>query len=65
MTGKLSKNFHGVGIGPLSNILAVKYIPSGFEQIELIQSEYLLAFFYGYNRLHFHVSSKAIRIVSR
>ena len=25
MTGKLSKNFHGVGIGPLSNILAVKW----------------------------------------
>ena len=25
MTGKLSKNFHGVGIGPLSNIVAVKY----------------------------------------
>ena len=25
MTGKLSKNFHGVAIGPLSNILAVKY----------------------------------------
>ena len=24
MTGKLSKNFHGVGIGPLSKILAVK-----------------------------------------
>ena len=24
MTGKLSKNFHGVGIGPLSIILAVK-----------------------------------------
>ena len=24
MTGKLSKNFHGFGIGPLSNILAVK-----------------------------------------
>jgi len=23
MTGKLSKNFHGVGIGPLSKILAV------------------------------------------
>ena len=23
MTGKLSKNFHGVGIGPLSSILAV------------------------------------------
>ena len=23
MTGELSKNFHGVGIGPLSNILAV------------------------------------------
>ena len=25
MTGKLSENFHGVGIGPLSKILAVKY----------------------------------------
>ena len=25
MTGKLSKNFHGVGIGPLSKILAVKW----------------------------------------
>ena len=25
MTGKLSKNFHGVGIGPLSKIYAVKY----------------------------------------
>ena len=24
MTGKLSKNFHGVGIGPFSKILAVK-----------------------------------------
>ena len=24
MTGALSKNFHGVGIGPLSKILAVK-----------------------------------------
>ena len=27
MTGKLSKNFHGGGIGPLSKIYAVKYIP--------------------------------------
>ena len=26
MTGELSKNFHGVGIGPLSKILAVKRI---------------------------------------
>ena len=26
MTGKLSKDFHGVGIGPLSNILAVKNV---------------------------------------
>ena len=24
MTGGLSKNFHGVGVGPLSKILAVK-----------------------------------------
>ena len=24
MIGRLSKNFHGVGIGPLSKILAVK-----------------------------------------
>ena len=29
MTGELSKNFHGVDIGPLSNILAVKdYVKS-------------------------------------
>ena len=26
MTFELSKNFHGVGIGPLSKILAVKYL---------------------------------------
>jgi hypothetical protein len=26
MTDRLSKNFHGVGIGPLSKILAVKGI---------------------------------------
>ena len=26
MTGKQSKNFHGVGIGPLSKILTVKYL---------------------------------------
>ena len=26
MTGKLSKNFHGVGIGPLSKIYAVNVI---------------------------------------
>ena len=28
MTGKLSMNFHGVGIGPLSKILAVKILLS-------------------------------------
>ena len=28
MTGKLSKNFQGVGIGPLSKILAVNTIQS-------------------------------------
>ena len=28
MTGKLSKNFHGVGIGPFSKILAVKILQS-------------------------------------
>ena len=27
MTGKPAKKFHGVGIGPLSKILAVKYFP--------------------------------------
>ena len=32
MTGKLSKNFHGVGIGPLSKILAVK-ISEGMQVI--------------------------------
>ena len=30
MTGELSKNFHGVGIGPLSKILAVKGIWPSF-----------------------------------
>ena len=34
MTGKLSKNFHGVGIGPLSKILAVKgFSVRGLSQI--------------------------------
>ena len=28
---KLSKNFHGVGIGPLSNILAVKFVFKDFK----------------------------------
>ena len=32
MTGKLSKNFHGVGIGPLSKILAVKAVCSKREK---------------------------------
>ena len=35
MTGKLSKNFHGVGIGPLSNILAV----NRYHMVKLIYSE--------------------------
>ena len=33
MTGQLSKNFHGVGIGPRSKILAVKFSGSGSELI--------------------------------
>ena len=33
MTGKLSKNFHGVGIGPLSNILAVKEMDQALKLI--------------------------------
>ena len=37
MTGRLSKNFHGVGIGPLSKILAVNKVllqlPKVFEHI--------------------------------
>ena len=32
MTGKLSKNFDGVAIGPLSNILAVKWMVPNMEQ---------------------------------
>ena len=32
MTGKLSKNFHGVGIGPLSKILAVKSLKRKLSQ---------------------------------
>ena len=33
MTGKLSKNFHGVGIGPLSKIYAVKGLGINFGPI--------------------------------
>ena len=29
MTGRLSKNFHGIGIGPLSKILTVDILPHG------------------------------------
>ena len=37
MTGKLSKNFHGVGIGPLSKIYAVKGLtPWTKKQIQLM-----------------------------
>ena len=32
MTGKLSKNFHGVGIGPLSKILPVKIVNEHVKQ---------------------------------
>ena len=32
MTFELSKNFHGVGIGPLSKILAVKSLPESMEE---------------------------------
>ena len=45
MTGKLSKNFHGVGIGPLSNILAVMVfrLRSVFsEEDETFQSKILI-----------------------
>ena len=42
MTGGLSKNFHGVGIGPLSEILPVKYENKIF--IEFIQFQYHLSF---------------------
>ena len=31
MTFRLSKNFHGVGIGPLSKILAVKELMHGIK----------------------------------
>ena len=42
MTGKLSKNFHGVGIGPLSKILAVKYLHIStwfFQVIQKLQED--------------------------
>ena len=38
MTGGLSKNFHGVGIGPLSEILAVKCIPNNKQANEFRKS---------------------------
>ena len=47
MTGRLSKNFHGVGIGPLSNILAVKSPGSfGNSTLFLKRSQYISLDFY-------------------
>ena len=46
MTGKLSKNFHGVGIGPLSKIYAVKEVTNfslTFGSTYLINYQDLLA----------------------
>ena len=46
MTGKLSKNFHVVGIGPLSKIYAVKEVtntPLTFGSTYLINYQDLLA----------------------
>ena len=44
MTGKLSKNFLGVGIGPLSKILAVKgYCDPGKKRTKKSRSEAALS----------------------
>ena len=40
MTGELSKNFHGVGIGPLSKILAVK----NFQGLYIVSKNFLRKF---------------------
>ena len=36
MTCELSKNFHGVGIGPLSKILAAKYFQTASQSSQVI-----------------------------
>ena len=40
MTGRLSKNFHGVGIGPLSKILAVKEETTKIEKKKLVKMQH-------------------------
>ena len=41
MTFRLSKNFHGVGIGPLSKILAVK---TSLHRVKIILKSYLKSY---------------------
>ena len=41
MTGRLSKHFHGVGIGPLSKILAVKVLIVFVEEIKQFDEKYI------------------------
>ena len=42
MTGKLSKNFHGVGIGPLSKILAVKGSAAGQNKLTFVYKFFII-----------------------
>ena len=52
MTGKLSKNFHGVGIGPLSKILAIKGLFTNYVDKILTFFDHLppcIEIFYGMN----------------
>ena len=44
MTGKLSKNFHGVGIGPLSNILAVNRYYRVSRKLSISRFEYSVSY---------------------
>ena len=44
MTGKPAKNFHGVGIGPLSKTLAVKRKQDIFREKKIVDSEFVKIF---------------------
>jgi hypothetical protein len=59
MTGELSKNFHGVGIGPLSKILDVK-ITAMCITMELRNFLQKLADRFGFLVIYVHYENKDI-----
>ena len=49
MTGGLSKNFHGVGIGPLSKILAVKSFHNKNSVCRVLPISFLINFHFDFS----------------